>query len=97
MGRLRLVFFMSLFFLFLSGVWTQARLEEIEEAFPFPPGKNAQLVKKVCASCHDAGMVYYRTYDEKSANEYYDLMVSDPDPEQRKKIIEYLTTVLGFK
>jgi hypothetical protein len=97
MGRLRLIFLTSLFFLFLSGVWTPVRLEEIEEAPTFPPGKNALLVKKVCASCHPADFVCYRTYDEKSANGYYDQMVSDPDPEQRKKIIEYLTTVLGFK
>lgn len=97
MGRLRLVFFMCIFFLFLSGIWTQARSEEIEEAYPFPPGKNAKLVKQVCGSCHAAEMVYMRFYDEKSARKYYELMVSDPDPEQKKKIIEYLCDVLGFK
>jgi hypothetical protein len=86
---------MCIFFLLLSGIWTEARLEEIEEALPFPPGKNAKLVKQVCASCHAAEMVYFRFYDEKSAEKYYELMVSDPDPEKRKKIIEYLTTVLG--
>jgi hypothetical protein len=95
MGRLRLVFFMCIFFLLLSGMWTQASLEEIEEAPPFPSGKNAKLVKKACGYCHDAATVIYRTYDEKSANDWYDRMMSDPDPEQRKKIIEYLTTVLG--
>lgn len=97
MGRWRLVFFLCIFFLFLSGLWTQARLEEVDEAYPFPPGKNAKLVKQVCASCHDAETVYLRTYDEKSARQYYELYVSDPDAEQAKKVIEYLCTVLGFK
>jgi hypothetical protein len=42
-------------------------------------------------------MVYLRTYDEKSARKYYQMMVGDPDSEEGKKIIEYLTTVLAFK
>ncbi len=97
MGRWRLGFFLSIFFLLLSGMWTQARLEEIDEAAPFPPGKNAKLVKQVCTSCHDAEMVYMRSYDEKSARKYYELYVSDPNAEQEQKVIEYLCTVLGEK
>jgi hypothetical protein len=97
MELLRRVFFTSLFILLLSGIWTEARVEEIEEAPPFPPGKNVQLVNKLCTSCHNAEMVYMRTYDEKSAKRYYEHGVSDTDPEREKKVIEYLLNVLGDK
>lgn len=97
MGRLRWALFISVVFLFLSWTCTPVKSEEIEEAYPFPPGKNAKLVKQVCTACHSAEMVYLRTFDEKSARKYYDLMVGDPDSEQGKKLIEYLTTVLGLK
>ena len=97
MRLLRRALFTSLFFLLLSGMWTEARVEEIEEAPPFPPGKNVQLVKKLCTSCHNAEMAYMRTYDEKSAKRYYEHAVSDNDPEQEKKVLEYLCNVLGDK
>ena len=94
---MRWVVSMSVVFLLISGTWTPGKAEEIEEAYPFPPGKNAKLVKQVCTGCHAAEMVYLRTFDEQSARKYYEVMVGDPDSEQGKKIIEYLTTVLGFK
>lgn len=97
MGLLRRVLFTSLFLLLLSGIWTEARVAEIEEAPPFPPGQNVQLVKKLCTACHNAEMAYMRTYDAKSAKKYYDHAVSDDDPEQEKKVIEYLLNVLGDK
>lgn len=97
MGRLRSVLFLSLLFLFLGGLWTQVRLEEIDEAYPFPPGKNAKLVKQVCGRCHTAETIYMRSYDEKEVRRHYELMVNDPDPEREEKVIEYLCTVLGFK
>ena len=97
MGRLRWTLIVSVVFLFLSGTRVPAGSEEVEEAYPFPPGKNAKLVRQVCTGCHAAEMVYLRTFDEKSARKYYEIMVGDPDSEQGKKIIEYLTTVLGFK
>ena len=97
MGRLRWALIVSVIFVFLSGIRVPAGSEESEEAYPFPPGKNAKLVKQVCTGCHAAEMVYLRTFDEKSARQNYETMVGDPDSAQGKKIIEYLTTVLGFK
>ncbi|HYB22001.1 MAG TPA: hypothetical protein VEH09_13780 [Thermodesulfobacteriota bacterium] len=97
MRKLRWVLLLSGFFLHLSSGWTQVWLEEVEEAPPFPPGKNAKLVKQVCAPCHSAEIVYLRVYDENSARKYYENMVGDPDSDQGRKVIEYLTTVLGFK
>jgi len=47
MRKLRWVLLLSGFFLHLSSGWTQVWLEEVEEAPPFPPGKNAKLVKQV--------------------------------------------------
>jgi len=97
MGRIQHVIITSIFFLLLSGIWTEARVEEIEEAPPFPPGKNVQLVKKLCTTCHNAEMAYMRTYDAKSAKKYYEHAVSETDPEQEKKVVEYLLNVLGDK
>ena len=96
MGRIHWSLFIAGFF-FLGCASISVGSDEIEEAYPFPPGKNAKLVKQVCTGCHAAEMVYMRTFDEQSARKYYEIMVGDPDSEQGKKIIEYLTTVLGFK
>ncbi len=105
MGRLHLIFLISGAFFLIGGTAAHVKSEEISnkeyletlESYPFPPGKNAKLAKKVCSSCHVADFVIYRVYDEKMAREYYDSMLGNPDTEQGKMIIEYLVTVLGEK
>jgi hypothetical protein len=65
-------------------------------AFPFPPGEHAALVKETCTECHSANLVTERTFDRASAERYYKLMVSnDADTEVARNVIEYLSTVLS--
>jgi hypothetical protein len=66
-----------------------------EDIAPFPPGKNAALVKKVCTSCHSATLVVDRRYDVAGARKRYRLFVGNPDSEEGKLVVEYLSTVLG--
>lgn len=70
-------------------------LAAAQDASPFPPGKNAALVKKVCTECHAPGVVISTKFDEDLAKRQYKRFVGDPDSEEGKKVIEYLTTVLG--
>lgn len=66
------------------------------QAFPFPPGEGAALVKSVCASCHEAGFALSLRYDQATAERYYRIMVSENlDTDEARTIIRYLTTVLG--
>jgi hypothetical protein len=70
--------------------------EEDQTATPFPPGKNAALVKKVCTVCHSAKPILDLQYDrEEAANFYKNMVESDITTDQAQKIIEYLSTVLG--
>ena len=96
-GRLLKGLLLSMIFYSVIGAWAPARVEEISDHYPYPPGKNAKLVKEVCTPCHYAELVTMRDYDEESARRYYELWVGDPDSEQGKKVIEYLITVLGQK
>jgi hypothetical protein len=66
-----------------------------ENIAPFPPGKNAALVKQVCTQCHGANFVLDRRFDMAAAKKVYRLFVGDPESEQGKQVVEYLTTVLG--
>lgn len=66
-----------------------------ENIAPFPPGKNAALVKQVCTSCHSAMLVVERRYDVEGARKRYRLFVGNPDSEEGKLVVEYLSTVLG--
>jgi mono/diheme cytochrome c family protein len=66
-----------------------------EDFAPFPPGENAALVKKTCTECHGANVVLSAQFDEKLARKQYKLFVGDPDSEDGKKVVKYLTTVLG--
>jgi mono/diheme cytochrome c family protein len=63
---------------------------------PFPPGRNAMLVKQTCSQCHTPNVVVTQTFTEKTARKYYQKMLGEsPDTERGKKIVEYLSTVLG--
>ena len=104
MSRLHLIFLISGAFFLIGGTAAQVKSEDISkeylevlESYPFPPGKNAKLVKKVCSSCHGADFAVSRVYNEKTARKDYELMLGNPDTEQGKMIIEYLVTVLGEK
>jgi hypothetical protein len=66
-----------------------------EDIAPFPPGKNAALVKKLCTSCHSATLVVDRRYDVAGAQKRYRLFVGNPASEEGKLVVEYLSTVLG--
>ncbi len=68
-----------------------------EDFAPFPPGENAALVKKTCTECHSANVVISTQFDEALARRQYKLFVGDPDSEEARKVIKYLTTVLGAK
>ncbi len=76
--------------LFAAGTMVAA-----ENIAPFPPGKNAALVKQVCTSCHSAMLVVDRRYDVEGAKKRYRLFVGNPDSEQGRLVVEYLSTVLG--
>jgi len=66
------------------------------KAFPFPAGEHAALTKQICAECHEASIVVRKRYDRTSAQRYYKLMTGDdPGSENGRKVIQYLTTVLG--
>lgn len=63
---------------------------------PFPPGRNAMLVKQTCSQCHTPNVVLTQTFTEKTARKYYQKMLGEsPDTERGKKIVEYLSTVMG--
>jgi hypothetical protein len=63
---------------------------------PFPPGRNAMLVKMTCSQCHTPNVVLTQTFTEKTARKYYQKMVGEsPDTERGKKVVEYLSTVMG--
>lgn len=77
--------------------WPQLAWSAESASYPFPPGKDAILVKQVCASCHPANLVLDRRFDEADAKKFYRLYVGNPDTDQGRRIVEYLTTVLGEK
>jgi mono/diheme cytochrome c family protein len=65
---------------------------------PFPPGPNAMLVKQTCSQCHTPNVIVTQTFSEKTARKIYQKMMGEsPDTERGKKIVEYLSTVLGEK
>ena len=65
---------------------------------PFPPGPNAMLVKQTCSQCHTPNVVLDQTFDEKTARKIYQKMLGEsPDTERGKKIVKYLSTVMGPK
>lgn len=65
---------------------------------PFPPGPNAMLVKQTCSACHTPNVIVTQTFSEKTARKIYQKMMGEsPDTERGKKIVEYLSTVLGEK
>jgi mono/diheme cytochrome c family protein len=65
---------------------------------PFPPGPNAMLVKQTCSQCHTPNVVVTQTFTEQTARKYYQKMLGEsPDTERGKKIVEYLSTVMGEK
>ncbi len=68
-----------------------------EDFAPFPPGENATLAKKTCTECHAANVVISTQYDQDLARKQYKKYVGDPDSEDARKVINYLTTVLGVK
>jgi len=70
--------------------------EEDKAATPFPPGRHAALVKKVCVDCHGAKVITDQRFTKEDAENFYKNMVSkDLTTEQAQHIIEYLTTTLG--
>ena len=69
--------------------------EDEDRLYPFPPGEHAALTRQTCSACHDGSLVANRRYDAESARRYFRLMVGDPDSELGRKVIAYLTTVLG--
>jgi hypothetical protein len=65
---------------------------------PFPPGPNVMLVKRTCSQCHAPNVIVTQTFDEESARKIYQKMLGEsPDTERGKKVVEYLSTVLGDK
>jgi hypothetical protein len=65
---------------------------------PFPPGPNVMLVKQTCSQCHAPNVIVTQTFDEQSARNIYQKMLGEsPDTERGKKIVQYLSTVLGDK
>lgn len=65
---------------------------------PFPPGPNAMLVKQTCSQCHTPNVVLSQTFNEKTARKIYQKMLGEsPDTERGKKIVTYLSTVMGEK
>jgi mono/diheme cytochrome c family protein len=80
------------------GAYAQDGQDEKGDPSPFPPGKNAMLVKKTCSQCHTPNVVMDQTFDEKTARKIYQKMLGEsPDTERGKKIVEYLTTYMGDK
>jgi len=73
-------------------------VDESGDPSPFPPGPNAVLVKQTCSKCHSPNVVITQTFTEKTARKLYQKMLGEsPDTERGKKIVEYLSTVLGEK
>ena len=71
---------------------------EAGDPSPFPPGPNVMLVKRTCSQCHAPNVIVTQTFDEESARKIYQKMLGEsPDTERGKKIVEYLSTVLGDK
>lgn len=71
---------------------------EAGDPTPFPPGPNAMLVKQTCSQCHTPNVIVTQTFDEKTARKIYQKMMGEsPDTERGKKIVTYLSTVLGEK
>jgi len=69
-----------------------------DDPAPFPRGPNALLVKQTCSQCHSPNVVVTQTFNEESARKTYQKMLGEsPDTERGKKIVEYLSTVLGKK
>ncbi len=69
-----------------------------EDPSPFPIGPNAFLVKQTCSQCHSPNVVVTQTFSEESARKVYKKMMGEsPDTERGKKIVAYLSTVLGEK
>jgi len=72
--------------------------EAADDPSPFPPGPNAMLVKQTCSQCHTPNVIVTQTFSEKTARKIYQKMMGEsPDTERGKKIVEYLSTVLGEK
>lgn len=72
--------------------------DEAGDPSPFPPGPNAMLVKQTCSKCHSPNVIVTQTFNEKTARKLYQKMMGEsPDTERGKKIVEYLSTVLGEK
>jgi hypothetical protein len=72
--------------------------ESAGDPSPFPPGPNAMLVKQTCSQCHSPNVVVTQTFTPLSARKIYKKMLGEsPDSERGKKIVEYLSTVLGEK
>jgi len=72
--------------------------DEAGDPSPFPPGPNAMLVKQTCSKCHSPNVIVTQTFSEKTARKLYQKMMGEsPDTERGKKIVEYLSTVLGEK
>jgi mono/diheme cytochrome c family protein len=74
------------------------KVDESGDPSPFPPGPNAMLVKQTCSQCHTPNVVLSQTFNEKTARKIYQKMLGEsPDTERGKKIVEYLSTVMGEK
>jgi cytochrome c5 len=74
------------------------KADESGDPSPFPPGPNAMLVKQTCSQCHTPNVVLSQTFNEKTARKIYQKMLGEsPDTERGKKIVQYLSTVMGEK
>jgi len=74
------------------------KADESGDPSPFPPGPNAMLVKQTCSQCHTPNVVLSQTFNEKTARKIYQKMLGEsPDTERGKKIVAYLSTVMGEK
>jgi hypothetical protein len=69
---------------------------EDQNATPFPAGRHAAVVKRVCTECHNANPILDLKFSKEEAERYYRTMVSSNiETDDAKKIIEYLSTTLG--
>jgi hypothetical protein len=90
---------LSIFLILVLGAMSVVpmRAQAADDFAPFPAGENAALVKKTCTACHMANVVISTQYDEALAVRQYKKYVGEPDTAEARKVIKYLSTVLGEK
>jgi hypothetical protein len=78
----------------------QADVPKDYEFYPLPPGKGVEEVYYACIACHSLKTVTNGGYSRRVWDELLDWMVADqgmpePEPDIRKKMLDYLATHIG--